>query len=150
MDHRLLHGQVAVAWFNTIGANTILIVNDDVSKNESRKNIMRLARPANAKLVMKSVEDSIQAINSGSTDKYDLFVVTENIQDAYQLITGTSVFNTLNLGGTKAEAGKKNISKTINISEQEEILLNELIEKGIEVEIRQVPTDRKIIYKDKM
>ena len=25
VDHRLLHGQVAVAWFGSVGANTILV-----------------------------------------------------------------------------------------------------------------------------
>ena len=37
VDHRLLHDQVAVAWSNTVGANTILIANDEVAEDEMRK-----------------------------------------------------------------------------------------------------------------
>ena len=150
VDHRLLHGQVAVAWFNAIGANTILIANDDVAVDESRKNIMRLAKPANAKLVMKDIDYCVKAINEGLTDKYSMLVVVESIADAYRLIIETGKFPSLNLGGTKSGEGKKAISKTVNITKEEKELLDDLIEKGIEVEIRQVPGDSKIIYKKEM
>lgn len=148
VDHRLLHGQVAVAWFNTVRANTILIANDDVAVNEMRKKIMRMAKPANGKLVMKSIDDSIQAINQGVTDKYDMFVVVETIEDAYRLINETDVFKSLNLGGTRPTDETRSISKTINITPEDEKLLDELVDQGVEVEIRQLPSETKIIYKD--
>lgn len=148
VDHRLLHGQVAVAWFNTVRANTILIANDDVAVNEMRKKIMRMAKPANGKLVMKSIDDSIQAINKGVTDKYDMFVVVETIEDAYRLINETDVFKSLNLGGTRPTDETRSISKTINITPEDEKLLDELVDQGVEVEIRQLPSETKIIYKD--
>lgn len=149
VDHRLLHGQVAVGWFNSVGANTILIANDDVANDESRKTIVRLAKPPQAKLVMKSIDDSIKAINSGVTDKYDLFVVVETIADAYKLIQETSVFTSLNLGGTRPSENTKQIDKTIHVSSEDENLLTQLIEKGVEVEIRQLPSDQKQIYTPK-
>ena len=34
VDHRLLHGQVAFSWTQGLGADCILIANDDVPKNE--------------------------------------------------------------------------------------------------------------------
>ena len=148
VDHRLLHGQVAVAWFNSVGANTILIANDKVANDESRKNIMRLAKPLNAKLVMKDISYCIEAINTGLTDKYDMFIVVENIGDASRLINETDKFTTLNLGGTKHTKDTINISKTINITTEEKEVLDELIKKGVEVEIRQVPSDTKILYKN--
>lgn len=148
VDHRLLHGQVAVSWFNTTGADTILIANDNVANNESRKTIMRMAKPTDAKLVMKDIDYCINAINKGLTEKYDMLVVVETISDAYRLIKETKVFDSLNLGGTKPTKNTKNISKTINITEKEINLLNELVETGIEVEIRQVPADKKILFKN--
>ena len=41
----------------------------------------------------------------------------------------------------------KNISKTINLLENEELMLKDLIKNGIEIEIRQLATDNKILYK---
>lgn len=148
VDHRLLHGQVAVSWFNTTGADTILIANDEVANDESRKTIMRIAKPSNAKLVMKDLNYCIDAINGGLTDKYEMLVVVESISDAYKLIKGTEVFKSLNLGGTRPTNKTKSISKTINVTEEEVRLLNGLVEDGIEVEIRQLPTDKKIYFEN--
>ena len=64
VDHRLLHGQVAFTWTSAINADCILIANDAVPKDDLRKTSLKLAKPTGVKLVMKSVEDSIDAINS--------------------------------------------------------------------------------------
>ena len=74
VDHRLLHGQVAFSWTSHLSADCILIANDEVAGDETKKTIIRLAKPSGVKLVIKSVADSIKAINNGATDKYKLFV----------------------------------------------------------------------------
>lgn len=146
VDHRLLHGQVAFSWVNNIGADCILIANDSVINDELRKTTMKLAKPQGVKLVIKSIKDSIEAIKSGVTDKYKLFIVVESIKDVYTLAKGVNNINKINLGGTVAKEGTKNISKAVNIFPEEEKMLNELKRDGIEIEIRQVPTDNKIIF----
>ncbi len=85
VDHRLLHGQVAFSWTQSLGADCILIANDDVPTNDLRKTTIKLAKPQGVKLVIKNIEDSINAINSGVTDKYKLFIVVESIKDAFNL-----------------------------------------------------------------
>lgn len=37
VDHRLLHGQVAMAWNQVLGSDCILIANDSVPNDEIRK-----------------------------------------------------------------------------------------------------------------
>ena len=82
VDHRLLHGQVAFSWTQFLGADCILIANDSLMQDELRKTTIKLAKPQGVKVVMKNIQDSIDAINSGVTDKYKLFVVVESIEDA--------------------------------------------------------------------
>ena len=79
VDHRLLHGQVAFTWVKMIGTDCILIANDSVAKDELRMSALRMAKPDNTKLVIKSIEDSIKAIKSGATDKYNLFRSEERV-----------------------------------------------------------------------
>lgn len=144
VDHRLLHGQVVVSWFDNVGANTILVANDVVANDEFRKSAIRLAKPENAKLVMKSIDDSIDAINSGVTDKYQMLVVVESVGDAEKLIRGTQrQITSLNLGGTKPREGTKNYSKTINLTDLEADLLAGLQQDGVEVYIQQIPSESK-------
>ncbi|QJA07573.1 PTS sugar transporter subunit IIB [Romboutsia sp. CE17] len=145
VDHRLLHGQVAFSWTQFLGVDCILVANDSLMQDELRKTTIKLAKPQGVKVVMKNIQDSIDAINSGVTDKYKLFVVVESIEDANRLAKGTNKFTEINLGGIKSREGTRNISKAINVTPEEEETLKELINSGIIVEIRQIPNDQKIL-----
>lgn len=148
VDHRLLHGQVAFSWTQSIGADCILIANDDVPNNEIRKTTIKLAKPQGVKLVIKSIEDSIAALQSGVTDKYKLFIVVESVRDAYQLAKACPQIKQINLGGIKSKEGTRSLGKAVNVLPEEEKLLEQMIANGIEVEIRQVPADKKIAAKE--
>lgn len=140
VDHRLLHGQVAFSWKSHVGADCILIANDAVMKDDLRKTSIKLAKPAGTKLVIKNIQDSIESINSGVTDKYSLLVVVESIKDAKTLIENCKIKH-LNLGGTKATEKTRNISKAMNVTEEEVAILKNLVAEGVDVEIQMVPDD---------
>ena len=136
IDHRLLHGQVAFVWCRSLNADAILIVSDAVAKDEMRMATMRLAKPAGVKLVIKSVEDSIKVINSGVTDKYKLVKACERIKS-------------VNLGGSKIEENRRKLDTAFYVDDNDCRLLGELLDHGIELEIRQVPEEKKkIVTKD--
>lgn len=141
VDHRLLHGQVAFTWIKSTGSNCILIANDEVAKDRLRMSALRMAAPSNTKIVIKSIDDSVKAIKSGATDKYELFIITESIKDANLLTEKIDVIKSVNIGGVKAEEGKKQISKAVFVSEEECNLIREMNNRGIYVEIRMVPDD---------
>lgn len=145
IDHRLLHGQVAYVWCRSLGADAILIVSDAAAKDEMRMATMRLAKPAGIKLVIKSVEDSIKAINSGVTDKYKLMVVVGNVEDAHKLVNACEVIRSVNLGGTKIEENRRKLDTAFYVDDEDCRLLGELLDQKIDLEIRQVPEDKKKI-----
>ena len=144
VDHRLLHGQVAFSWTQYVGADCILIANDNVPEDELRKT--KLAKPPSVKLVIKNINDAIESIKSGVTDKYHLFIVVESVNDAWRIASAVEGIKSINLGGIKAKEGSKNISKAINLLPEEIEQLQQLVGKGVEVEIRQVPNDRKQLF----
>ena len=82
IDHRLLHGQVAFSWTKSIGADCILVADDEATTNSLKMTTLRLAKPQGVKLVVKSIDESIKALQSGVTDKYKLFIVTGCVADA--------------------------------------------------------------------
>lgn len=148
VDYRLLHGQVAFAWVNHFNINAILIANDDVVKNEMRKTALRIAKPASSKLIFKSINDSIEAINSGVTDKYNLLIVVEDIIDAEKMVAKTSI-NSLNFGLSLKKDGSKKIANAVYVNDEERVSLENLINNDVEVYLQQSPTDKKeIINKD--
>ena len=150
VDHRLLHGQVAFSWCHALGADAILIVSDETARDEMRMATMRMAKPAGVKLVNKSVDDSIKAINSGVTDKYKLMVVAGNVCDAYRVVTECSEIKSVNLGGTKIKEDTKKLGNAFYVTSEECEKLKKLLEQSIELEIRQVPSDKKKIVTREM
>lgn len=148
IDHRLVHGQVAFSWTKFLESDCILIASDNLMKDELKMSAMRMAKPSGIKLVMKSLDDSISAINSGVTDKYKLFVIVESIEDAYRLAQGVDVIKSINIGGMKAMENRKQIAKAVFVSDDDIVKLKGLNDKGIELEVRLVPSDNKVNVMD--
>ena len=143
IDHRLLHGQVAFSWTKSIGADCILVADDEATTNSLKMTTLRLAKPQGVKLVVKSIDDSIKALQSGVTDKYKLFIVTGSVADAKRICDAVPEIKSINLGGIKT----REVSQAIFLLPQEEDELRELAANGVELEIRQVPTEKKELYK---
>lgn len=144
VDHRLLHGQVAFSWTNALGTDCILIANDSVPTDDIRKTTLKLSKPNGVKLVIKTIDDAIAAINSGVTDKYKLFIIVETIHDAKRMVERCQTVRAVNLGGTRKAEEKKAISKFIFASESDIEDIRAMLQAGAEVELRQVPSDTKI------
>lgn len=146
VDHRLIHGQVALSWVKSLEADSILVANDDIPSNELRKSTLKLARPNDIKLVIKNVADSIQVINSGKTDNYRVLIIVESIHDAYRITQECPGIKAINLGGTRHTEGTYTLSRVVFINDQEVAELDELASKGVEIEIRAIASDRPISY----
>ena len=142
VDHRLLHGQVAMTWTQELDTNCILIACDAVVKDDVRKTTLKLARPAGVKLVIKSVDDSIEALRSGVTDKYKLFVVCETIQQAGAVAKAMGV-KKINLGNVAFSENARQVSTSVFLTPENEAYVKELLGEGYELFIQMIPADAK-------
>ena len=81
-DDRLIHGMVAVSWTSAIKPETILVANDEAAGDSFKAATMKLAKPAGVKLIIKTCDDSIKALNNPINDRKKIFLVTETVEDA--------------------------------------------------------------------
>jgi len=144
VDHRLLHGQVAVSWVQGLNANCIFCVGDHVAEDPVWRTTLKLGKPANCKLVIKNVSDAIGAINSGVTDKYRMIICVQTIAEAKQLIDGCPQIKDLNLGNTKASSTTQEVARQVFLEPEEKQILSDLVDRGVEVEIRPLADDPKV------
>ena len=70
--------------------------------------------------------------------------MVESIADAKKLAEAYPEIQKINLGGIKAKEGTRSIGKAVNVLPEEEEMLKEMVGNGLEVEIRQVPADKKV------
>ena len=146
VDHRLLHGQVAFSWTQNIGADCILIADDESATNELKKSALKLAKPQGVKLVIKTVEDAVTSLTSGVTDKYKLFIVCGSVEAAAVLANAYDGIKEINLGGTVAREGTVNVAKAVYLFPEEIETLRALHQKGVKVECRMLPGDREVPF----
>jgi len=141
IDDRLVHGQVAFTWVPALGVDCLLVANDKVAKDEFQKMTLGLAKPANTKLLIKSVADSITYLNDEKSRNFKILVIINSVKDAAAIATGVSDIKSINFGGIRGKDGSKLISKAVAVTGEDITLIKELLAKDIELEIRQVPTD---------
>lgn len=143
IDDRLVHGQVAFTWTPALGADCLLVANDRIAKDQFLKMTMGLAKPAGVKLLILQVEAAITYINDPVNKGQGLLILVDSVKDAYALAAAVPEIRSINFGGIRAKAGAKQVSKALALTENDILLVRELLQKGIELEARQVPTDKK-------
>jgi fructoselysine and glucoselysine-specific PTS system IIB component len=143
IDDRLVHGQVAFTWTPALGADCLLIANDKVAKDEFMKMTLGLAKPAGTKLLIKSVKDAAAYLNDEKNRNLKILVLINSVKDAHALVSEVPEIKSVNFGGIRTREGAKLISKAIAINDSDVELIRDMLSKGIELEIRQVPTDSK-------
>ncbi len=143
IDDRLLHGQVAFTWVPALTANCLIIANDKVAKDEFMKLTLGLAKPVGTRLLIMSLKDAATFLNDEKNKNQHILLIINSVKDAYTLSVDVPQIRSVNFGGLRSKEGSKLISKAIAITEDDLLYIKKLVSKGIELEIRQVPTDSK-------
>jgi len=143
IDDRLVHGQVAFTWVPSLGINYLIVANDKVAKDDFLKMTLGLAKPPSAKLQILSIADAIAFLNDVKSKNLKIMILINNVNDALALSNGVDEIQSINFGGIRTKEGAKLISKAIAVSDDDIAIVKMMAEKGIELEIRQVPTDKK-------
>ncbi|HLN72648.1 MAG: PTS sugar transporter subunit IIB [Methylococcaceae bacterium] len=145
IDDRLLHGQVALTWTPSVGAGCILVANDKVAADDFQKMALNLAKPANVKLLVKSIADTAAILNDARYNGIKMLVLVNSVKDAFSLSELVSDIKSVNFGGIRSKEGSKAVSKAISLTDSDIAIIRKMLDKGLELEIRQVPGDKKLM-----
>ncbi len=104
---------------------------------------MGLAKPASARLLIKSLAESISFLLEEKNKNLKILVLVNSVGDAQILSNEISEIKSINFGGIRGKEGSRLISKAIAVTDADVVIIRELLKKEIELEIRQVPTDKK-------
>lgn len=140
IDNRLVHGQVATQWCGSIGANLILVANDEVAANKLRQGLMDMAAPSYASMRYWTLEKTISTIHKASA-KQLIFIVCENPKDVLTLVEGGVPIKKVNIGNMHMAEGKRQVAGSVAVDDADVAAFSKLRELGVELEIRRVPTE---------
>lgn len=144
IDSRLLHGQVATAWTKTTNPTRIIVVSDNVAKDNMRSTLIKEAAPAGVKAHVIPID---QMIKLAKDDQHfggqRVLLLFESPQDALRAIEGGVPLKELNIGSMAHSAGKVQPNKVLAFGQDDIDTFHKLEEKGVQFDVRKVPTDSK-------
>lgn len=140
IDNRLIHGQVGVTWVNHLGANLIVVANDKVAEDEVQQSLMDMVLPDVIQSRYFTIEKTIDIIHKASP-RQKIFLVVKTVQDALKLKEGGVPIDALNIGNMHYEEGKKQISSTVSVDEDDIKAFKRLHELGVKLDLRKVPNE---------
>lgn len=127
IDERLLHGQGQL-WLRYIGANTILVVNDEVAKDNIQQSLMKMIISKEIAVRFFTVQKTIDIISKAS-HKQKIFIIVKDCKDALKLIEGGVPIKEINIGNIHNAEGKEKVTRSIFLGAEDKKALKEMIEK---------------------
>jgi PTS system, mannose/fructose/sorbose family, IIB component len=143
IDNRLVHGQVGVTWTSTIGANLLVVVDDDVANDEIQQKLMSMtADTYGFGIRFFSIEKTINVIAKAAPHQ-KIFLICRTPATVRKLVEGNVPLKEVNVGNMHFSEGKKQISKKVYVNNQDLEDLKYIKGNGINVFIQDVPGDQK-------
>ncbi|WMC19648.1 MAG: PTS mannose transporter subunit IIAB [Enterobacteriaceae bacterium PC38] len=148
IDDRLIHGQIVTRWVKEIYVNRIIVINDEINNDNIRKTLLTQISPPGITSHVISINKFIRVWNNPKYFNDNVMLLFTNPNDILKVIKKGIKIKTINIGGMSYKKGKKQITNAISINEIDIKAFKELNNLCIELEIRKVPSDRKVNIMD--
>ena len=151
VDERLVHGQIMTSWAKYLKLRRIVVVDDQVAKDEFMATVLGMSAPAGISIDILSVADAASRVQNDKSDE-NAMLLFKRISAALELaksLAGTSnELKELNLGNLGSVPGRTQITKNIFLSEEEKSEARELREMGVNVFLQMLYTDASVPLAD--
>ncbi|RAW82991.1 PTS N-acetylgalactosamine transporter subunit IIB [Photorhabdus laumondii subsp. clarkei] len=140
IDNRLVHGQVGVTWTNSLGANLVLVANDQAAGDLMQQNLMDMVVSDGVQTRYFTLQKTIDMIHKAA-ERQKIFIVCKTPQDVLTLVKGGVPIRFVNVGNMHFAEGKRQIHKTVSVDDSDVVVFRELEQLGVTCEIRRVPDE---------
>ena len=113
IDNRLIHGQVAVTWMNSIGADKIIVCNDKVAADPIQKMALPMAARGNTVYVF-SIDETIKYATEHKDET--MFIICKFPSDALAILKSGLEVQDVNVGNAAPIPGTKYVMVTKSIA----------------------------------
>ncbi|MFP3887367.1 PTS system mannose/fructose/N-acetylgalactosamine-transporter subunit IIB [Priestia filamentosa] len=141
IDDRFIHGQVLTRWIKTNAADRIIVVSDEVAADEMRKTLILSVAPSNVKASVVSIPKMEKAFHSPRYQNTTAMLLFESPSDIVALIEAGVPIETVNVGGMRFANDRKQITKSVSVTNKDIHAFEKLHELGVKLELRQLPSD---------
>jgi len=140
IDNRLIHGQVGITWTNSLGANLVVVANDEAANDPIQQSLMDMVVSDGVQTRYFTLQKTIDIIHKAA-ERQKIFIVCKTPQDVLTLVKGGVPIDFVNIGNMHFCEGKKQIHKTVSVDNNDIDAFHQLNQLGITCEIRRVPDE---------
>ena len=143
IDNRLIHGQVTVAWVGTIGADHLIVANDEVAADEFQRILLPQAARGVRTSVL-SVADTLAHCSGEAAAHETIMVLAKFPSDALQLLEGGLRAGEVNVGNQAPKPGTKftMVTRSISVTEQDAKTYRRIAELAGQLRCQMMPSDK--------
>lgn len=140
LDYRLLHGQVVFAWTGHVGAQRIILVDDEAATDELKKAALSLSKPAGVRLNIFTLETALKKMPKVETLNENIMFIFGNIATLKAFCDAYPKIKEINYGGLANRPGTKQYGQALFLTDDEVAATRELQKRGIRIYIQQTPS----------
>jgi mannose/fructose/N-acetylgalactosamine-specific phosphotransferase system component IIB len=148
IDNRLIHGQVTSSWVNAIGANRLIVTNDQVAKDPVQTMLLPQAARGVPTSVL-SVTDTIAYAQGAQAQREKIFVIAKLPSDALRLLEGGLQPQAVNVGNQAPSPGTKfkMVTNSIAVTAEDAETYRKVAGlNGGRLSTQMVPTERQLDF----
>ena len=116
LDYRLLHGQVVFSWTGHVGAQRIIVVDDDAANDEMKKSALLLSKPAGVRVNIFTVDKTIAKMPKVEQLDEKIMMIFGNTAALLKFCQAYPKIKEINYGAVANKPGSK--IKTISIANE--------------------------------
>ncbi|MDG6898022.1 PTS mannose transporter subunit IIAB [Actinobacillus delphinicola] len=141
IDDRLIHGQVATRWTKESQVKRIVVVNDDVAKDQVRSTMLKSVAPPGVTAHVVGVEKMIRVWNNPEYAGERMMLLFTNPTDVLTLLEAGVKMPSINIGGMAYREGKKMITSAVSVDDKDIAAFEAINDMGVELDVRKVSND---------
>lgn len=140
IDDRLIHGQVAMIWTNSLSATRIMVVDNDASNSDLIKMSLKLATPSSVSLSVLTIEKAAARILSGAYDGQRVLLVIRSPENLLRLIKQGVMVDSANLGNQSPKGASKALNDSVALTEASIEACKQLRKLDVKLTLKRLPT----------
>ncbi|MCY0799860.1 MULTISPECIES: PTS mannose transporter subunit IIAB [Providencia] len=148
IDDRLIHGQVATRWTKETQVKRIIVVSDEVAKDQVRSTLLKQVAPPGVTAHVVDVAKCIRVYNNPKYAGERVMLLFTNPTDVKRIVEEGVEIKSVNIGGMAYHDGKTMVTNAVSINQEDIDAFNYLNDKNIELEVRKVSSDNKVHMMD--
>ncbi len=150
IDDRLIHAQVVVGWGRRLKPDRIVLADDLVNAEDWEKELYASAAEPDFKATVLSLAEAVEQISGGVFSSEKIFLLVRGPAEALEMLEMGLTTNEINVGGLHFREGREKITDNVWVDEGERETLRDIVKKGITLEARTLPGDKRITINSKV